>query len=616
VAKIDTLDALDTANADPANESDAAHPETPPAVSASGTKTQGEPAALPTDEKTGGAVDRVDNRSAWYRALGLAEPMMGALASSPGILASEQNFARSAEQLAGAVNAAAKMLKERQNVPNIVAVMVAAPLCAASWQAQVEQQKNPVIDPEFIANVAIRFNEAMGDDVEFPVRQLPYIARPLIEDRSAPAQFGTNFRETLRGMSGVSMAESGDGESPEKAGIAEAHEYFLARLSAFRPERIGEAVHAAKEYLRPTDRNGLKGWHTLAFWGEAPRYERAKEMLGLALATQIAIGDHWYDEVHQRNPELCKLLVHMSRRENIHLVAKAAREYADRVEYGTNMDLAEVEKLASTMCTAMREGMTVFHNARANIFTATENLLKKKYPLAKTANAMREAMEKEQWGARVRGAYESAKILREGIFSAIRGDADPIELSVRMKIRAAVGTAVAPLLKPSNARTLAAAFPFIPGNATPNEACNTVVDWGEKAIRSVSHAVATSLDIPPSDRQKMQGRIEKVLQEVMEHTDVVSRCAKQGKPEDIFPEMVRELRTVVQVTSGMLPERVRERCSGPLKTALVDVEQRLKEAFREAGKQESPSMENEAARQSNEEGRSHPSHADVLEDAD
>jgi hypothetical protein len=85
MAKIDTLDALDTANADPANESDAAHPETPPAVSASGTKTQGEPAALPTDEKTGGAVDRVDNRSAWYRALGLAEPMMGALASSPGI---------------------------------------------------------------------------------------------------------------------------------------------------------------------------------------------------------------------------------------------------------------------------------------------------------------------------------------------------------------------------------------------------------------------------------------------------------------------------------------------------------------------------------------------------
>ena len=613
MAKIDTLDALDAANVDRSrNET---HAETPSAVSASVAGTQKEPATSPAEERVDGAAARADNRSAWYRALGLAEPMMSALASSPGILASEQNFAQSAERLAGAVNSVAMMLKDRQNIPGIVAVMVAAPLCAASWQSQVEQRKDPVIDAEFIANVAIRFNEAMGDDVEFPVRQLPYIARPLIEDRSAPARFGTNFRETLRGMSGVSMAESTNGEVSEKAGITEAHEYFLARLSAFRPERIGEAVHAAKEYMHPTDRKGLQGWHTIAFWSDAPKYERAKEMLGLALATQIAIGDHWYAEVHERNPELCKLLVNMSRRENIHLVAKAAREYADRVEYGTNIDLANVEKLSSAMCTAMREGMTVFHESRANIFTATENLLKRKYPLAKTADAMREAMEKEQWGNRVKGAYRSAKILREGIFSAIRGDAEPLELSVRMKIRAAVGTAVAPLLKPSNARVLSAAFPFIPRNATPDEVCRTVLDWGEKAVRSVSNAVASSLDIPQLDRQKMQGRIEKVLQEVMEHTDVVSRCARQGKPEDIFPEMVKELRTVVQVTSGMLPERVRERCAGPLKTALADVEQRLDAEFRDASRQESPSMENEAAKQSNEDDRS-TSRSDILEDAD
>jgi hypothetical protein len=616
MAKIDTLDALETANVDRAKENDNTHQETPPLVSASSTETKREPTASPTDEKTDGAVARADNRSAWYRALGLAEPMMSALASSPGMLASEKHFTQSAEQLTGAVNAVAKMLKERQQIPGIVAFMVAAPLCAASWQIQVEQQKNPVIDPEFIANVAIQFNEAMGDDVEFPVRQLPYIARSLIENSSAPTLFGTNFRETLRGMSGVSLAESADGENSEKAGIVEAHEYFLARLSAFRPERIGEAVHAAREYMRPTDQKGIQGWHTLAFWGNDAKDERAKEMLGLALATQIAIGDNWYAEVQKRNPELCKVLVNMSRRENTHLIAKAAREYADRVEHGTHIDLADVEKLSSTMCTAMREGMTVFHNARANIFTATENMLKKKYPLAKTSDAMREAMEKEQWGTRVKGGYQSAKILREGIFSAIRGDVDPLSLSVSMKIRAAVGAAVAPLLKPSNARILATAFPFIPENATPNEACNTVVNWGETAVRSVSNAVASSLDISKSDRQKMQGRIEKVLQEVMEHTDVVSRCAKQGKPADIFPEMVKELRTVVQVTVGILPERVRERCTEPLKTALMDVGKRLNEEFRDAGKQESPSMENEAAKQSDEEGRSTSSRSDIREDAD
>ncbi|MHB1631154.1 MAG: hypothetical protein ACYCQL_02880 [Acidithiobacillus sp.] len=537
--------------------------------------------------------------------------MMGSLASSPGMLASEKSFAQSAEQLSGAVQSVAKILKDH-GVPQVVATMVAAPLCAASWQLQVEQQKTPhagaqpSIDVQRIADVAVQFNEAMGDDAEFPVRQLPHISRMLIEDPSAPALFGTNFRETLRGMSGVFSAESANPENADKAGIDEAHEYFLARLSAFSPERIGEALHAAREYMNPTDRKGkpgtnpVTGWHTLAFWGNTAKDERAKEMLSLALATQIAIGDDWYDAVQRKNPELCKILVKMTRQENTGLVAKAAKEYADRVEFGAHMDLGETEKLSSVMCTAMREGMTVFHAARANIFTATQLMLEKKYPEAKTEQAIREAMEKEQWGIRVKSAYQAAKTLREGIFSGIRENVGATELSVSMKIRAAVGAAVAPLLKPSNAQILAAAFPCIPKEATPESACLTVVDWGEKAVREMAGATVAAIDIPNLDHPKMQGRIEKVLQEVLERTDVVSRCAKQGKSADIFPEMVKELRTVIQTTAGMLPATVREHCVEPLQASLLNADRQLCETFRAAAEQrEEPEvgMENEAARQ-------------------
>lgn len=589
MAKIDTLDALDgIANtATPSTgPSQGVSPSQGASPSAAATSKNDASANPSVDKKTDGPIARVDNRSAWYRALGLAEPMMSALASSPGMLASEERFAESAEQLSGAVHAVAKILKDQQ-VPVIVATMVAAPLCAASWKTQVEQQKKPSINAQNIANIAIQFNEGMGNDVDFPVRQLPYISRMLIEDPAAPTLFGTNFRETLRGMSGVSQVESAD--------VAEAHEYFLARLSAFRPERIGEAVHAAREYMHPTDRKNVEGWHTLAFWGDTAKDERAKEMLGLAMATQIAIGENWYHDTQKKNPELCKILVKMTPRENTHLVATAARQYADRVEFGAHMDLGETEKLSSVMCTAMREGMTVFHNARANIFTATQNMLEKKYPSAKTEAAMREAMEKEQWSVRVKGAYQSAKTLREGIFSGIRENVSATDLSVSMKIRAAVGAAMAPLLKPSNAQILAAAFPSIPKTATPEQACNIVVDWGENAVRHIAGATVAAIDVPKSDQPNMQGRIEKVLQEVMEHTDVVSRCAKQGKPAGVFPEMVKELRTVIQVTAGMLPDRVRKRCIEPLKDALLNADRSLCEAFHAAGKQEDPSMENEAA---------------------
>lgn len=588
MAKIDNLDVL----------GDTAKPDTIQPQEAKASEPDKESGA-----NSRGAVARVANRSAWYRTLGLAEPMMGALASSPGMLASEKSFAQSAEQLSGAVQSVAKILKEH-GVPQVVATMVAAPLCAASWQLQVEQRKEPSIDAQRIADIAVQFNEAMGDDAEFPVRQLPHISRMLIEDPSAPALFGTNFRETLRGMSGVFSAESANPENADKAGIDEAHEYFLARLSAFTPERIGEALHAAREYMSPADRKGktgmpaVTGWHTLAFWGNTAKDERAKEMLSLALATQIAIGDDWYDAAQRKNPELCKILVKMTRQENTGLVAKAAREYADRVEFGAHMDLGETEKLSSVMCTAMREGMTVFHAARANIFTATQLMLEKKYPGAKTEQAIREAMEKEQWGARVKSAYQAAKTLREGIFSGIREDVGATELSVSMKIRAAVGAAVAPLLKPSNAQILAAAFPCLQKEATPESACVTVVDWGEKAVREMAGATVAAMDIPNLDHPKMQGRIEKVLQEVLERTDVVPRCAKQGKSADIFPEMVKELRTVIQTTAGMLPATVREHGIEPLQASLLNTDRQLCETFRAAVEpREEPGMENEAAKQ-------------------
>ncbi|MBU2742907.1 hypothetical protein HAQ01_05130 [Acidithiobacillus thiooxidans] len=607
MAKLNNLDALDGAT-DRTNNTIAAPAESEKVAHQNDAGTQ-----PPATEASRGAVARVSNRSAWYRALGIAEPMMSALSSSPGILSSETHFAQSAEQLSKAVYSVAEILKEQQ-VPPVVAMMVAAPLCAASWQIQVEKgQKAPSIDAQNIANVAIRFNEAMGD-AEFPVRQLPYIARILVEDPAAPSLFGTNFKDTLRGMSGVTLTESAERGYTEATALAEAHEYFLARLSAFRPERIGEAVHASREYMIPTDGKNREGWHTLVFWGDTAKDERAKEMLGLALATQIAIGENWYNEVQKKNPELCQILVKMSREDNTRLVATAARQYADRVEYGgAHPDLEDTEKLASVMSTAMREGMTVFHNARANIFTATENMLEKKHPKAlasKDENLLRAAMEAENWGDRVKAAYQSAKTLREGIFSGIHEGVSAMDLSVSMKIRAAVGAAVAPLLKPANTSILAKAFPSITKDATPDQACATVVDWGEVAVRTIADATVNVIDIPKLDREKMQGRVEKVLQEVLEHTDVVSRCAKQGHAADIFPEMVKELRTVIQTTAGMLPGSVREACIESLQQSLSDAEQQLCQMFHAGvtplqgtvSSQRGPenALPNEAAQQSQE----------------
>jgi hypothetical protein len=602
MAKINDLDALDhipEGIVDPAQKPDAESPRSD--ATDEPIKEHGTPSVS--------AAARVFNRNEWYRTLGLAEPLMQALASSPGMLASEKHFSQAAEQLSESVQSAAKIMNERGKIPLGVATMVAAPLCAASWQLQAEQGKSPVIDARRIANIAIRFNVNMGDKVEFPVRQLPHIARKLVEDPAAPALLGTNFRDTLHGMASVFSAETGDWElrNTEKADIGEAHEYFIARLAAFSPEHIGESIQAAKEYMNFADKNGIKGWHTLAFWGNSAKDERAREMLSLALATQIAIGDDWYQTVQQKNPELCKILVNMGRKENIGLVAKAAREYADRVEYGAHMDLGETEKLASVMCTAMREGMNFLHDSRKKIFDATQRMLEKKYPEAKTEQAMREAMKKEDWGARVKSAYQSAKTLREGIFSSIREDVGAMELSVSMKIRAAVGTAMAPLLKPANARILATAFPFIPKDSTPDAACVTVLDWGEKAVRGMAGATVAALDIPDLDRPKMQGRIEKFLQEVLKNTDVVKRCAKQGKSAEIFPEMVKELRTVIQTVAGMLPVHARENCIDRLEDLLLDAQQDLCNEFRAASVQQEshddeqgPGMENEAAKRSSQ----------------
>ncbi len=536
----------------------------------------------PTKKHSGSnKLHQTENRAAWHRALGLAEPIMGALAASPGILASEVHFSESTQQISAAIQSVAKILKKEQNIPGMIGSMVAAPLCAASWQIQAEKQKKPELNPDQIADIAMQFNAAMGD-VEFPARQMPYIARELVEHKSAAALFGTNYRETLHGMAGVIQGEvEKQGTRPETTLDTESHEYFLARLSAFPAEQIGAAIHSARAFMTPEDKNDVPGWHTLAFWGETAKDEKAREMLELALATQIAVGNGWYDRVHHANPELCKVLVKKTRAEDTVLLARAAREYADRVEGGADIGLTDVDKLSMVMCTAMREGMTVFHDVREKIFTATENMLQKKYPEAKTAEAMQSAMVREAWPERVKAAYQSGKTLREGIFSGIHEGATPMEMSVSMKIRAAVGAAVAPLLKPGNLNVLKTAFPFIPEDASANDRCRVVVDWGEKAVKEVAWATVEVMDIPRLDQPTMQGSLEKVLQATLKHTDIVTRCAKQGRAADIFPEMVKELCTVVQVSSGMVAEPVRKRADIPLQGGLSHVEEHLCAAFRD-----------------------------------
>lgn len=562
MAKINDLNALDAASAADA------------------------PSAPESAKSSVSLVEQSENSAAWHRALGLAEPIMGALAASPGILASETRFSESTREIGAAIQSVAKILKKDQNIPIMLGSMVAAPLCAASWQIQAEKQKKPELDPERIAGIAIQFNEAMGD-VEFPARQMPYIARDLVENKSAAALFGTNYRETLHGMAGVIRGEiEKTGNRQDAALDTESHEYFLARLSAFPAEQIGAAIHSARAFMTPEDQKDVPGWHTLAFWGDSAKDEKAREMLELALATQIAIGNGWYDRVHRSNPELCKILVNRTRAEDTALLAKASREYADRVEDGASIDLADVDKLSMVMCTAMREGMTVFHGVREKIFTATENMLRKQYPEAKTAEAMRAAILKEGWQDRVKGAYQSGKTLREGIFSGIREDATPMEMSVSMKIRAAVGEAFAPLLKPGNLSVLKTAFPFIPEDAGPDDRCRLLVDLGENAVKTMASAAVDAMGISDRDRAPMRGSLEKVLQAALKHTDIVTRCAKQGRASEIFPELVKEMRTVIQVASGMVAQPVRERSNAAFQENLSNAETNLCAAFRDMEREE------------------------------
>jgi hypothetical protein len=571
--------------------------------------------ATPPGATKTGAVERNKNRSAWYAALGLAEPMIGALASSPGILSSERDFAQSAMQLSGSIQEVAKAIKARYpDIPPVVATMVAAPLCAASWRLQIEHRKShpespahlpwaPQLDAKTISDVAIRLNEAMGEESTFPAGQISHIARRLIENPGAAQQIGINFRETLPGITGIALADDAASSklSPQDASSRESHEYFLARLAAFDPARIGEALHAAKKYMEPVDRDGVTGWHTLAFWGDSAKDMKSREMLTMALATQLAIGDDWFFAARQKNPGLCQMLVTGGRKGNTEIVATAARQYADRVESGTHMDLAETDKLSTVMMTAMREAMTNFHDVRKNVFDATDNMLKGKYPEAKTVDDIKAALQKEFWGDRIKSAFQAGKILREGIFTGIRENATPMEMSTSMKIRAAAGVAVAPLFKKTNAPILAAAFPGIAHDTTAagaEQVCIQVTDWVEKTVRDLSATVVEAADIPKPDRAKMQGRTEKVLQEALEHSDVVPRCARQNKASEIFPEMVRELRMVMQTTAGMLPAPIFESCHERLETALQDTEQSLIQAFHATAiVQSEPIMENEAERE-------------------
>lgn len=531
-----------------------------------------------------------ENRKNWYRILGIAEPMMSALAASAsGSSLPEMRYAEAAQSLSTAITETAKALK-KEGIPAYLTTTVAAPVCSAAWKLQIEAKPHemPKINIEKTVKAILSFNEAIGDAV-FPIHQLPFIAEKLLTDPIAPTIIGTNFKEGLYGMAGISLLkESEDSEERKTENeLSGAHEHFLAKMSSFKPERIGSMLQAATAYMNPfdDDAKGIKGWHTLAFWGDDAEDARAKEMLTLALATQIGINDEWYLQCNAKNPALSKKLIGMDRKDHVRKIAFMSRDFANRIEDLSRTDLTDPLKVASIMCTAMRECMDNYYETRARIFNGIDGVLKKKYPEAKTEADIFAAFDKEGFGKHVQSAMKSAEYIREGILSGLNNVSTPMEMSVRMKNRAAFLKGMTPLFR--NQNLLEKAFPVIGKRPPQNkenpesvESAITVARWGEGIISAFSKATVESIHATePRNVKSMAVSIEKVLQEVLKNTDVVNRCVKQGKPDIIFHETVREMRTVIETVAGMIPKESLERCEADLIKALDEVEKAVTEAF-------------------------------------
>lgn len=560
------------------------------------------------------------NKKNWYRVLGIAEPMMSALATSAQLSSNaDQNFSDSAQRLSTSIMETAKAL-QKEKIPEYVTTKVAAPICAASWKMQVElnPDKMPTIDVEKIVKIIVAFNSAMGD-AEFPVKELSQVAEKLLSDPTAPLIIGTNFREGLYGMAGLPiLKELQDQEEKNSENeLSGSHAYFMSKMAGFKPERIGSLLQVTSAYMNPADdkERGISGWHTLAFWGDSAEDARAKEMLTLALATQIGMSDDWYIQSAKKNEALTNVLLKRindgkedepARKINVRRTAIAARQYADRIETLSRTDLNDPEKIASVMCTAMRECTQSVQETRARIFSGTDRMLSKKYPQAKTESDILKAIEKEGLLLHIREAYATAKNIREGILAGMDERSSPMEMSIRMKNRAAFLKGIEPLFKHTNARLLESAFPVIGKNQPKtndprDEACIIVAQWGESAIRELSTVTVNNIQIPDSDRDRkpLRGRIENVLQEVVRNTDVVNRCVKAGKPDRIFPEIVSEMRKAIETMASMLPEESFKAIEVPLKKELESSEQAIVNAFKIVA--EKPHyMENQEAKASQE----------------